>query len=71
MMRAVALIVAVTTAGCSGSPSSYGITGPSQPAAAPMPDDSTIRQPGIPDPGSSYGPSIGPIPSTGRYFNYN
>ena len=34
-------------------------------------DDSIIGNPGVPDPGQSYGPSVGPIPSSGRFFNYN
>ena len=67
------LIAVVGVAGCSESPASFGITGPG--AEAPtMPsirDDSIIGNPGVPEYGQSYGPSVGPIPSSGRYFNYN
>ena len=43
------------------------------PATAPPPkvDDSTIMNPGIPDPGNGYGPSIATPPSPGSYYNYN
>jgi hypothetical protein len=70
-MRALALIAALGVAGCGGSPQSLGITGPGAPPVAPAVDDSTISNPGIPDAGSGYGPSVGPTPSGGRYYNYN
>jgi hypothetical protein len=71
-MRVLMLLVVLGLACCSASPASLGITGPgAPPPPPPAPDDSTITVPGIPDPGASYGPSIGPIPSNGRYFNYN
>jgi hypothetical protein len=71
-MHTLILLLALGLVGCSASPASLGITGPGAPAPPPAaPDDSTIGSPGIPDPGASYGPSIGPAPSSGRYFNYN
>ena len=71
-MRVVLLMALASIAGCGRSPASLGITGPGAPppAVAPVPDDSTITAPGIVDQGS-YGPSYGPIPSSGRYYNYN
>ena len=73
MKRVLFLIAVVGVAGCSDSPASLGITGPGADAPAPpsIGDDSIIGNPGIPDYGQSYGPSIGPIPSSGRFFNYN
>jgi hypothetical protein len=72
MLLFAMLVVALASAGCGATPASLGITGPGAPPPPPAaPDDSTISSPGIPDPGASYGPSIGPIPSSGRYFNYN
>ena len=72
MTRALVLIAALAVAGCAGSPQSLGITGPgAPPATAPASDDSTISNPGIPDAGGGYGPSIGPAPSGGKYYNYN
>jgi hypothetical protein len=72
MTRALFLIATLCVAGCGDSPASLGITGPGAPPASPAPsDDSTIANPGLPDAGGSYGPSYGPMPSSGRYFNYN
>jgi hypothetical protein len=70
-MRALTLIAALAMAGCNATPASLGITGPAPPAPQPTVDDSTILAPGLPDPGSGYGPSVGPNPTQGRYFNYN
>lgn len=70
-MRVLFLIAVVSVAGCDRSPASLGITGP---GAAPNPsvNDGTISAPGVPDSGGTYyGPSMGPIQPTGRYFNYN
>ena len=73
MKRVLFLIAVVGVAGCSDSPASLGITGPGAgpPALPSIGDDSIVGNPGIPDYGQSYGPSIGPIPSNGRFFNYN
>jgi hypothetical protein len=77
MMRLLPLLAVLTAAGCNASPASLGITGPGAPPKPPPAiDDSTILAPGIPDPGSTYGPSVGPTPSSsgpsgGQYFNYN
>jgi hypothetical protein len=73
MIRALALAAALALVACDATPGSLGITGPgAPPPPAPVPDDSTIDSPGIPSQGGgSYGPSIGPAPSNGRYFNYN
>jgi hypothetical protein len=74
MTRVLLLIVGLGMAGCSGSPESYGITGPgASPVTVtpPSSDDSTVGVPGLPDTGTGYGPSIGPMPQSGRYFNYN
>jgi hypothetical protein len=71
-MRRLVLLAVLTVAGCDGSPGSLGITGPgAAPTPARAPDDSTIGNPGVPSYGNSYGPSIGPNQSGGRYFNYN
>jgi hypothetical protein len=70
MMRVHTLLLVLCVAGCDAPPASLGITGPgAPPPLPPANDDSTIRNPGIPDPGGGYGPGIGP--SSGRYFNYN
>ena len=71
MRLVLAFLGVFAVAGCSDSPESLGITGPGIPAAQPVRDDSVIDRPGIPDSGNGYGPSVGPMPSTGRYFNYN
>ena len=73
MMRTLILLAALGLAGCGNSPASLGITGPgAPPPPAPASDDSTITSPGVPDQGGGYfGPSIGPMPSNGRYLNYN
>ncbi len=71
MRLLLAVLVVIGVAGCNGSPESLGITGPGIPTAQPVHDDSVIDRPGIPDSGRGYGPSVGPMPSTGRYFNYN
>jgi hypothetical protein len=73
MIRALALAAALAVAACDATPASLGITGPgAPPPPAPAPDDSTIDMPGIVAPGGgNYGPSVGPTPSNGRYFNYN
>ena len=72
-MRVTILIALLGMTGCADSPASLGITGPgSVPLPEPAVDDSTVRPPGIPDSGGSYyGPSVGPAPASGRYFNYN
>lgn len=73
MMRTLILLAVPGLASCGDTPASLGITGPgAPPSLAPANDDSTITSPGIPDQGGGYyGPSIGPMPSNGRYFNYN
>jgi len=72
MIRGLVLALALGIAGCDSSPAALGITGPGpqRPQRSPI-DDSTITNPGIPDPSGTYGPSIGPIPNGGRFFNYN
>ena len=69
-MRAALLIAVLGVAGCNDSPASLGITGPGAPAPLPVIDDSVINGPTTPDTGVVYGPSIGPVQSSGRYFNY-
>ena len=73
MKRVLFLIAIIGVAGCSDSPASLGITGPGVEAPPPpsIGDDSIIGNPGVPDPAQSYGPSVGPLPSSGRFFNYN
>lgn len=71
MIRTLSLLAALTLANCDATPASLGITGPGAPPSPPKIDDSTILNPGIPDPGNGYGPSIGPNPSAGQFFNYN
>ncbi len=72
-MRALALVVVLGVAGCDATPASLGITGPGTSAVPPREtNDGTLSPPGIPDPpANGYGPSYGPSPSNGRYFNYN
>jgi len=74
-MRAVlAFGLLMLLVACSGDPQSYGITGPGpQPAPVVVPADTDTSNPipGVPTSGSYYGPSNGPIPSTGRFFGYN
>ncbi len=72
-MRALALVIVLCVAGCDATPASLGITGPGTSAVPPRtPDDGTLAAPGIPDPpANGYGPSFGPSPSNGPYFNYN
>jgi len=70
-MRPLAIFAVLAVTACSASPASLGITGPSPPKPPPTTDDSTILNPGIPDPGNSYGPGVGPSPTSGRYYNYN
>ena len=70
-MRVLLLIAVFGVAGCDRSPAALGITGP---GAQPTPhdNDGTVGAPGVPQPtGNYYGPSMGPIQPTGRYFNYN
>ncbi len=71
MNRMLLWLIALSLAGCDATPASLGITGPAPPPPPPTVDDSTITNPGIPDPGNGYGPSVGPSPSAGRFFNYN
>ena len=72
MMRIFAVVIVMLVGGCGDSPASLGITGPGAPPPPPQQvDDSTIANPGLPDSPGGYGPSIGPVPSGGRYFNYN
>ena len=70
MTRILYLLAAIGITGCEGSPASLGITGPG-PQAPPAGPSSDESEPGLPDSMGNYGPSIGPIPSNGRYFNYN
>jgi hypothetical protein len=69
MKRVLLMFAIVGMAGCDRSPASLGITGPGPPPAPPVPDDTSPV--GVPSAPGSYGPSIGPMPSNGRYFNYN
>ena len=71
-MRRLALgLLLSALAGCSGSPQSLGITGPGAVAQPPAgTDDSTVEAPGLPS-GDRYGPAAQPMPSGGRYYNYN
>lgn len=57
--------------GCVASPADLGLTGPAPPVPPPVIDDSTIGNPGLPDAGAGYGPSIIPSTGGGRYYNYN
>jgi len=71
-MRGLLLLAVLALAGCEDSPGALGITGPTSPAPGrAAPDDSTIGNPGIPDSGNGYGPSMGPSPTGGKFFNYN
>ena len=71
MMRPMLALAVLLLAGCDKTPASLGITGPAPPPAPPVIDDSTIMNPGVPDAGHSYGPSIGPALQNGPYYNYN
>lgn len=71
MTRMLAALIVLAVAGCGRSPESLGITGPAPPVNPPVVDDSTIANPGVPDPGMGYGNSVGPATQTGRYYNYN
>jgi hypothetical protein len=71
-MRALVIAAVLVLAGCGATPASLGITGPGEPPPPPpAPTDSTIGNPGLPDAGYGYGPSVGPNPASGQYFNYN
>jgi hypothetical protein len=69
MMKSLFLIVVLAVAGCGRSPASLGITGPGAPPTPDVPDN--ISPAGVLDGPSSPGPSTGPMPSNGPYFNYN
>jgi hypothetical protein len=71
MIRLLSVLVVLAVAGCDQTPESLGITGPAPPAPQRTIDDTTIVNPGITDPGSGYGNSIGPGSQKGRYYNYN
>ena len=72
MMHAtLALLLALALAGCEAPPASLGISGPARLQPPAELDDSTIVNPGMPDAGNGYGPSIAPSTGGGRYFNYN
>lgn len=76
-MRAyLALGPILMLAACSGSPASYGITGPgtiatpvvpSIPRAAPE----TNGNPGVSTTGTFYGPDNGPVSGPNGFYNYN
>jgi hypothetical protein len=71
-MRFVVILAVLCLAACSGNPRDYGITGPGQGPAPPVhPDDSSVGQPGIPDSGTVYGPSVVPNTGSNRYWGYN
>ncbi|HET7879417.1 MAG TPA: hypothetical protein VFL55_00925 [Acetobacteraceae bacterium] len=70
MTRVLYLLAAIGMAGCDGSPSSLGITGPGPQPPPPGPS-SDESDPSLPDTMGPYGPSIGPMQSNQRYFNYN
>lgn len=70
-MRPLAIFAVLALVGCDATPASLGITGPSPPKLPTTIDDRTILAPGVPDPGNSYGPSVTPSTSGGRYYNYN
>lgn len=71
MKRMLLSLIVLNLAGCDATPASLGLTGPAPPPPPPKVDDSTIMNPGIPDPGNGYGPSIATPPSPGSYYNYN
>jgi hypothetical protein len=72
LMRIASVLLLLCLAACSGDPRSYGITGPGSPAQPPeQPDDATVGQPGLPNSGTLYGPSVVPNTGTGRYWGYN
>jgi hypothetical protein len=71
MKQTLRVLIALSLGGCSASPASLGITGPAPPPPPPTVDDSTIMNPGIPDPGTWVGPSFGPSPTAGPFYNYN
>ena len=68
-MRAALMMAVLALGGCGATPASLGITGPGAPAPLPAVDDSILDSPGAPS--GVYGPSIGPVQQSGRYFNYN
>lgn len=72
MTRPIVLLGLLLLAGCAGSPTDLGITGPGvQPLPPPVDDDNLNQPPGVRDPGTGYGPSVLPGITNGRFFNYN
>ena len=72
MIRRLSMLAALALTACNATPASIGITGPGAPPPPPPAiDDSTILNPGIPDPGNGYGPGVGTHPSAGQFYNYN
>jgi hypothetical protein len=65
--------VIVLTA-CSGDPRSYGITGPGTaklPPQVPTVAGEATPTPGVPTPGSYYGPTHGPSSGDSGFWGYN
>jgi hypothetical protein len=78
--RIALLAIGLGLAGCSGSPASFGITGPGVAGPAsftpPPPDsgDSAVGLPGIPDSGGPYSSSTKPAgdaAKAGGFYGYN
>jgi hypothetical protein len=71
-MRFAPVLLLLCLAACSGDPRAYGITGPGRPPQPPVqPDDATLTQPGLPNSGSAYGPSVNPSTGNGRFWGYD
>lgn len=71
-MRIASCLLLLCLGACSGDPRAYGITGPgAAPQPPPQPNDSTLGDPGVPNTGSVYGPSITPSTGSGRFWGYN
>jgi hypothetical protein len=77
--RAILLSTLLGIGACSATPASFGITGPGiapPPTFKPLPanDDSAVGQPGLPDSGSQFAPSLlpaGDAATPGGFYGYN
>jgi hypothetical protein len=75
VMRTVSALGLLTLlAACSGTPASYGITGPGTqppPAAVTVPSPDTSPTPGMSTTGTSYGHSSEPSTGSSGFWGYN
>ena len=69
--RLLVLLTVLAVPGCADTPASLGITGPGLQAPPTQPDENAPDTSGVPYTPGPFAPTIGPSPSTDRYFNYN